>query len=227
MPKVKIEASTFKFLKDLSKNNNREWFNKHKPKFQVANANMKAFVGQVETEMNKVDLIDKTKLFRIYKDVRFSKDKTPYNTHFSFSLSRATDEKRGGYYVRVTPKESTIACGFWRPEPKDMKLIRDHIAADAAPLRKILKSKTFIKHFGTLEGEQVKTAPRGFDKTHPNIDLIKHKQFIVYKPISDKVVCSDQFLKEIVSTFKAVRPFFDYMSEILTHDLNGVSLLKK
>lgn len=227
MSKIKIEAATFKFLKDLAKNNNRDWFNQHKPKFQLANANMKAFLAQLETEMGKIDLIDKTKLFRIYKDVRFSKDKTPYNIHFSFSLSRATNEKRGGYYVRVTPKESTIACGFWRPEPKDMKLIRDHIAADAKPLRKILKSKTFIKHFGKLEGEQVKTAPRGFDKNHPNIDLLKYKQFLVYKPVTDKIVTSDQFTKEIVSTFKAVRPLFDYMSEILTHDLNGVSLLKK
>jgi uncharacterized protein (TIGR02453 family) len=227
MGKVNIEKSSIKYLKDLSKNNNREWFHENKDRFTEANNNMKAFLAELEIQMNKIDEIDKTKLFRIYRDVRFSKDKTPYNIHFSMSMSRAGADKRGGYYLRITPGGSVVACGFFNPEPKDLKLIRNHIAADDKPLRKILKSKKFIDNFDQLEGEKLKTSPKGFDKDHPAIDLLRHKAFLTHKYYKDVNVTSDDFMKEVVKSWKAIRPFFDYMSNILTHDLNGVSLLKK
>lgn len=220
----KIEKSSFKFLKDIAKNNNRDWFHDNKATFQIANQNIKEFMQSIETELNKTDVIEKAKLYRIYRDVRFSKDKTPYNGHFSMSFSREGAFRRGGYYLRIKPNETMVGGGFWRPEPKDLKLIRSHIAADSKPLRKILNSKAFKDTFGTLEGEQLQNAPRGFDVEHKDIDLLKYKSFVVSKTVTDKDTMSDQFFTDVIKTFKKVRPFFDYMSEILTHDLDGVPL---
>lgn len=221
---ISVEKSTLKFLKDLGKNNTREWFNDHRDEYEDVKTNAKAFLADLEAEMNKTDVIEKTKLFRIHRDVRFSKDKTPYNTHISMSMSREGALRRGGYYLRITPGASVVACGFWAPNPEDLKLIRSHISADSKPLRKILGSKKFKDVFGSLEGEQVKTSPRGFDKDHPDLDLIRYKQLIVTKSFSDKEVLGPKFMKEVVNSYKAIRPFFDYMSDILTHDLNGVPL---
>ena len=221
-----IEKSTFKFLKDIAKNNNRDWFNKNKSTFLEANQNMKDFMASLENELNKTDVIEKAKLFRIYRDVRFSKDKTPYNEHFSISFSREGAFRRGGYYLRIKPKETMIGGGFWRPEPSDLKLIRQHIAADSKPLRKIFNSKKFKDMFGEIEGEQLQKAPRGFDPEHKDIDLIKYKGFVASRIVKDAEITSPNFQKEVIKTFKNLRPFFDYMSDILTHDLDGVPLYK-
>jgi hypothetical protein len=167
----------------------------------------------------------KKSLHRIYRDTRFSKEKTPYKTNWSGSFSRAGKERRGGYYFHIEPGNTIIAGGFWMPEPKDLKRIRDEFAHDATPLRKILKSKSFVNTFGTLDGEQVKTTPKGYDKDSAAIDLIRYKQFLLYKNFTDKEVLSGTFLKEANETFKAMRPFFNYMSDVLTTDLNGISLL--
>lgn len=221
---MQIEKSTVKFLSKLEKNNSRDWFKANKSEFDIANNNMKSFLAAVETEMNKTDAIEKTKMFRIYRDVRFSKDKTPYNKHLSFSLSREGKFRRGGYFFKIEPKEAFVACGFWGPESSDLKLIRDHIAHDAKPLRKIFNSKKFKDNFGYIEGEQLKNTPRGYDKEHPDSDLLKYKQFIVVKKFDIKTATGPKFLKEVVNAFKAVRPWFDYMSDILTHDIDGVPL---
>jgi len=219
-----IEKSTIKFLNDLSKNNNRDWFKKNKDRYDAAYSNAKAFMAELQELMQKHDEIEKSKLFRVHRDVRFSKDKTPYNTDLRISFSREGAYRRGGYYLKIGPKDCFVAAGFWRPEPKDLKLIRTHLAADAKPLRKIVASKKFKDNFGILEGEKVKTAPKGFDKEHPNIDLLRHKSFIVDKKLDKKIISTDSFMKEVNKGFKAVRPYFDYMSDILTHDVNGVPL---
>lgn len=221
---AQIEKSTVQFLKNLSKNNNRDWFNTNKEKWKTAQLNLKDFLAGMEHEMNKIDAIEKTKLFRIYRDVRFSKDKTPYNQHYSMSMNRAGAFRRGGYYFRIEPKTTYIACGFWGPESKDLKLIRDHIASDSKPLRKIFNSKRFKDMFGEIEGEQLKKTPRGYDKDHEASDLLRYKQFIAVRKLDTKHAMDPGFLKEVIKTFKAVRPWFDYMSDILTHDLDGVPL---
>lgn len=221
---VVIEKSTFKFLKNIRKNNHREWFHANKDAYTNANNNMKAILAELENEVNKFDIIEKKKLFRIYRDVRFSKDKTPYNSHFSMSMGREGAFRRGGYYLRITPGDSMVGGGFYNPNPKDIKLIRDHIAADAKPLRKILASKKFKDTFGELMGAQVKSAPRGYDKDHPEIDLLRYKSMYVFKSYSDKQVTDPKFIKEVIKTWKALQPFFAYMTDILTHDLDGVPL---
>lgn len=223
-----IPASTFEFLKLIKKNNNRDWFALHKEEFTKEQQYIETFADALLKEMNLHDLIEtptgKKALHRIYRDTRFSKDKIPYKTNWSGSFRRATKQRRGGYYFHLEPGNSFIAGGFWGPSPEDLKLIRDDIAFDAAPLRKILKSKSFVSTFGELKGEQLKTTPKGFDADNEGIDLLRYKQFLVIKKFSDKEVMSETFLKEANQTFKNMRPFFDYMSEVLSSDVNGSTL---
>ena len=158
-----LHPSVFTFLKKLEKNNNRDWFAENKKEYVAAHENFKAFANNLLESMQKQDHIENMKLFRIYRDVRFSKNKDPYKTNFAGGFSRATRALRGGYYFHLQPGgRSMMGAGFWQPEPSDLKRIREEIAADAAPLRKIINSASFKKHFGKLEGDQVKTAPKGF-----------------------------------------------------------------
>lgn len=221
-----ISPSTLKFLKDIKKNNNRDWFAENKPRYQEEHAQFKLFANTLLAEMNKTDHIEDVKVYRIYRDIRFSKNKTPYKQHFAGGLKRATARLRGGYFFHIEPGgNSFVAAGFWAPNSPDLKRIREEIAADDKPLRKIISSAKFKNMFGELKGNKVKSAPRGFAKDHPAIDLLRYKQFIVYRNFSDKEITNANFVKEIVKTYKAVRPFFDYMSDVLTTDSNGVSIL--
>jgi len=221
-----LDPSVFTFLKKLEKNNQRDWFAENKKEYVAAHENFKAFATTLNEAMQKQDHIENMKLFRIYRDVRFSKNKAPYKTSFSGGFSRATKALRGGYYFHLEPGgRSMVGGGFWQPESDDLKRIRQEIAYDAEPLRKIINSASFKKHFGKLEGAQVKTAPKGYSKDHPDIDLLRYKSFIVSHYFTDEEVTTPGFDKEILKYFKATRPFFDYMSEVLTTDANGVSLI--
>jgi|SRR5579859_1503673 len=228
MQKTQIQESSLSFLKLLKKNNNRPWFLDNKERYLQAQNDLEIFAGALLAALNAHDLIEtpsgKKSLHRIYRDTRFSADKTPYKTNFSGSFSRATKARRGGYYFHIQPGNSFVAGGFWAPNPQDMKRIRDEIAFDAAPLRKILKSKSFIASFGELRGEQLKTVPRGFDSNNEAIDLLRYKQFLLIRKFTDKEVLDASFLKQASQTFKNMRPFFDYMSEVLTTDVNGVAV---
>ncbi len=220
-----IPASVFSFLEELKENNNRDWFQHNKERYQEQYNSVALFADALLSEIKQCDNIEtvsgKKSLFRIHKDVRFSKDKSPYKTNIGGAFTRATKELRGGYYFHIEPGNCFLGGGFWGPSPEDLKHIRLQIAADPEPLREILSSKEFISTFGKLEGEQLKSSPKGFDKDHPAIDLINYKQFLLVKKFTDKQAQSETYLKNVVSTFQSMRPFFDYMSEILTTDLNG------
>lgn len=220
-----IHQSSFDFLKTLKQNNNRDWFNDHKAQYLEELETMEGFADALLTQLNTHDLIEtpsgKKSLFRIYRDTRFSNDKTPYKTYWSGSFKRATKQRRGGYYFQIEQGNSFVGGGFWGPEAHDLKRVRDDIAFDPAPLRKILKSKSFTSLFGALEGEQLKKVPRGYDADHEAADLLKYKQFLLIRRFTDKEVISGDFLKEASLTFKGMRPFFDYMSEVLSTDVNG------
>lgn len=220
-----IQPSTLEFLMDLSIHNNRDWFAENKPRYEVAKTNFKDFGNALLEEMNKIDHIDQLKFHRIYRDVRFSKDKTPYQNHVSCSLSRATKLLRGGYYLHIEPGKSFLGGGFWEPNAADLARIRQEIAFDAQPLRAIINHENFKKTFGKLEGEQVKTAPRGYAKDHEAIDLLRYKQFLLSQEFTDAEVTNPDFLKKVVNGFQMMRPFFDYMSEVLTTDENGVLIV--
>lgn len=221
-----LDDSVFKFLITLEQNNNRDWFAKNKAKYLSANEHFKALAGAINEGMQNQDHIQEMKLFRIYRDVRFSKNKLPYKSSFSCGFARATKALRGGYYFHVQPGDkSMIACGFWQPNTEDLARIREEIAFDSRPLREIINSASFKKHFDVLEGQQLKTAPRDYAKDHPDIDLLRYKSFTVSKSFTDNEVVSPGFAKEVLKYFQATRPFFDYMSEVLTTDSNGVSLI--
>lgn len=134
--------------------------------------------------------------------------------------------RRGGYYVHIEPGNCFLGGGFWAPESADLKHIRKELAADPNSLKNIIQSATFKKHFGSLQGDQLKSAPQGFPKDHPAIDLLKYKQYLAMKKLTDQEVWSGEFLPTILETFEAMLPFFNYMSEVLSTDENGVPLFQ-
>ncbi len=220
-----ITKKSLGFLKKLEKNNNREWFTENKSEFKQHEADAKTFFSGILENLKLHDDIDKMKMFRIYRDVRFAKDKSPYKSHFACSFSRAGARLRGGYYIQVKPGGSFLATGFWAPNKEDLFRIRKEFELDASEIRKVINAKDFKKVWGELIGDAVKTAPKGFDKEHPDIDLIKRKQFIFVRNFSDDEVISDSFAKTVDDSFRAIRPYFDLMSDILTTNLNGESIL--
>jgi len=219
-----LPKTTLDFLEKLQENNNREWFAENKKIFENEQKKIKLFFNLIGVELGKTDSIERIQIFRIYRDVRFSKNKLPYKNHFSVGFSRTKPMLRGGYYLHIEPGASFVGGGFWEPNKEDLFRIRKEIELDASELRQIINQSTFKKYFGTLEGEELKTAPRDFDKMHPDIDLIRKKQFLVTRSFSDDEVLSPNFKDEVVETYKAMRPFFDYMSDVLTTNLNGESI---
>ena len=219
----------YEFLNNLKENNNRSWFNDHKSDYEKAYQVVIQFAEALLTEMKRHDDIvtvsGKKSLYRIYRDVRFSRNKLPYKTNWGGSLKRATNALRGGYYYHIEPGNSFIAGGFFGPNPEDLKHIRKHIAQEDSLLRMTLNAVETLSYFGELTGERVKTAPKGFSKEHPAIDLLRYKQFILKHNFLDEEVLKDDFHIEVSAGFQRLRPFFDVMSEMLTTDLNGRSLI--
>ena len=221
-----IPKAALDFFKRLEKNNNRDWFNENKKEFKSIEADVKLIYTELYNGLNTHDEVDKMKMFRIYRDVRFSKNKTPYKTHFGGSFHRKKPQLRGGYYLHIQPNnESFIATGFWEPNKDDLFRIRKEFEMDASEMRQIMNDSNFKSIWGDLVGDEVKTAPKGFNKEHENIDLIKKKMYIFTRKFSDKEIVSKDFLNTVDNSFKAIRPFFNYMSDILTTNLNGESLI--
>lgn len=214
------------FFKNLEKNNNRDWFNEHKKEFKKIETDVKKTYTSLFNMLKAHDDVDQFKMFRIYRDVRFSLNKLPYKTHFGGTFHRKKPELRGGYYLHIAPNnESFIATGFWEPNAPDLQRMRKEFEMDATQMRNIISNKTFKSVWGELVGDELKTAPRDFDKDHPAIDLIKKKQYIFVKKYTDSDVLSDDFLNNVNAAFKVIRPYFDYMSEVLTTNLNGESII--
>ncbi|MFY0592539.1 DUF2461 domain-containing protein [Roseivirga sp.] len=226
---TQLNKSTLEFLSELDKNNNREWFTENKPWYQTEHEQAYTFADSLLNALKEHDQITtvsgKKSLMRVYRDVRFSKDKSPYNPRWAGSFSRAKPHLRGGYYFHIKPGATVIGGGFYGPAPEDLKLLRNQIAQDDQPLRDVLAQDDFKNVFGGLQGDQVKTAPKGFDKEHPSIDLLRYKSMYVFRNFSDEEVLSSTFYDEAIATFLALRPFFNVMTDYLTTDLNGLSLI--
>lgn len=221
-----VSQNLLDFFKKLERNNDRDWFNEHKKEFKKIESETKTFYKSLFVLLKQHDDVDDLKMFRIYRDVRFSKNKDPYKTHLGCSYHRKKPELRGGYYVHVQPNnESFIAAGFWDPSKEDLLRIRKEFELDATEIRGITSNNKFNSVWGNFVGDELKTVPKGFDKEHPDIDLIRKKQYIFTKKYTDKQVVADNFIEDVNVSFKAVRPYFDYMSEVLTTNLNGESLI--
>ncbi len=211
--------TTFSFLKKLEANNNRDWFEKNKPAYLKAKEEFEVFVQQIINGIAKFDkrispdLQAKDCTFRIYKDVRFSKDKTPYKNNMGASINPGGKKSLvAGYYFHLQPEGSFLAGGVYMPEPEMLNAIRQEIDYNSAPLLKILKSASFKKYFKGLDEEgALKTAPKGYDKEHPLIDLLRNRHFIASHAFTNKQVLDKNAAKEIVAGFKAMHPFLEYL----------------
>jgi uncharacterized protein (TIGR02453 family) len=223
-----IQKSTIDFLRKLSSNNNRDWFGINKDQYEAAKVNVETFLDALIGKMNAHDQLEtpsgKKSLYRIYNDVRFSSDKTPYSPRFAGYLKRAKPFLRGGYYFWIRPGGSRIGCGFSYPNSEDLLRIRQDIDLNYDDWNKLLRLKSIAKVFGEMQGEQVKTSPRGFSADHPAINLLRFKQYWFERRFTDRDVLAGDFLVRVNRSFKAIRPFFDYMSDVLTTDANGEPL---
>jgi len=219
---------TIEFLKDLKENNDRDWFENNRSAYEASQEEVRELFSAIGNELRKHDELDLagSKIFRIYRDVRFSKNKAPYKLSRSMVFMRAGAERRGGYYLHIEPGNVFLATGFWKPEAPDLLHIRQQIAQADDMLRDILNNRNVKEYFGELEGEQLKTAPKGFDKDHPAIDLLRYKGFILTHKFTQKDALAGDFSSQVAEGFRKARPFLDYMTEILTTDLNGVPLKK-
>ncbi|MGO4911294.1 DUF2461 domain-containing protein [Leeuwenhoekiella sp. W20_SRS_FM14] len=221
-----VPEAYFNFLKELKENNNKEWMDAHKSTYLKLEKEFKAFCASTKDRLNTFDQIERAKVFRINRDVRFSKNKMPYKTNRSVIFSREGVQRRGSYYFQMAPGNTFMGGGFFSPESPDLLRIRKEFELDAEPIRAILKQPNFKKAFNGFNTEdQVKTAPKGFSKEDPNIDLIRNKNFFVNHAFTNEEVLAEDFQENLITHFKLLLPFFDYMSEVLTTDLNGESVL--
>ncbi|MBT8257750.1 MAG: DUF2461 domain-containing protein, partial [Bacteroidia bacterium] len=153
---VTVPKEALTFFKQLSKNNNRDWFNDHKKEFKALEAKVKELYDMIYNNLNVHDNVDKLKMFRIYRDVRFSRDKTPYKTHFGGSFHRKKPELRGGYYLQISPNnESFLATGFWDPHKDDLYRIRKEFEMDDSEIRDIINNSKFKSVWGEFVGDEV------------------------------------------------------------------------
>ncbi|MFL2632122.1 MAG: DUF2461 domain-containing protein [Candidatus Marisimplicoccus sp.] len=220
-----IPKDTISFLRELKLNNNRDWFNENKQRFNSIQSEVKEFANEVNESLKKSDDIEKLKIFRIYRDLRFSKDKTPYKKNIGMAFHRAKPELRGGYYLEISADESFIAVGFWNPNKEDLLRIRKEIEVDGHEFKSVINHNKIKDVWGEIKGQEVKTSPKGFNADHRHVDLIKKKQFIFIKKLKDEEILDENFRKNLVNYFISIRPFFDYMSEILTTNLDGESII--
>ena len=220
-----LHPSIFPFLDELRENNNRDWFKANKHKHDEARAHVVQFTQALFECLSDENQLDRQKVFRVYRDVRFSKNKTPYKSHFGIGFHRIKPQFRGGYYLHLEPGAAFIGAGFWGPNKDDLFRVRKEIEMDPEYFEKMSSAKTLTETWGTMKGDQLKTAPKGFDKEHPGIKNLRFKQYIFTKEIPDELLYDKNFEQWMVDHFNAIRPFLDYMGEVLTSDLNGESLL--
>lgn len=214
----KIEASTLHFLKNLSKNNNREWFTENKDQYITAQQNVLNVVetliekiGEFDEEILKID--PKKSLFRIYRDVRFSKDKSPYKTNFGAGLGMGKGNKISGYYLHIEPGKSFLAGGVYQPEPSVLKEIRKEISMNAKEFQEILQQDDFRNNFRGLSVEgKLQRVPNGFDKDDPMAEFLKLKNLIVVHPISDDALMQENATKNMAKIFQSMKPLNDFLS---------------
>ena len=209
-----VQQQTLDFLKDLVDNNNREWFQANKERYDKARENVIELAADIIAKLHKVDpsvsadLDPKKCVMRIYRDIRFSKNKTPYKNNFGISLP-TLGSKLGGveYYFQVQPGKSFIAGGYWMPEVEHLKKIRQEIDYNADDLKKIIDDKEFVKLFGYFrKQDQLKTVPRDYSADNENIDLLKLKSFIVSHQLKDKELLNTNAAEEIVNLCSRIYP---------------------
>lgn len=216
-----IKKSSLDFMTSLNYNNNRDWFIKNKPAYLDAKENFESIIQEIINRITQFDPIlkgleVKNCVYRINRDIRFSNDKSPYKTHFGAFIVRGgkkNADKFAGYYIHVEPGKSIIAGGAYVPPKPWLSAIREKIDSEPEALLKIINSKDFKKYFGTVDGEKLKKAPKGYPSDHPNIDLLRLKSFLVVNEINDALALSDKYLNHTIDVLRVMKPFNDFLSE--------------
>ncbi len=219
-----ISQNIFDFLLQLKQNNNRDWFLANKYRYNEVKNEFEIFInsliGTIAQFDNSIEHHNaKDCIFRIYRDVRFSKDKSPYKTHLGAHISAAAKKSeihsRAGYYIHIEPGGSMLAGGAYLPQGPWIKAIRQEIHYNAGDLKKILKSEKFANYFGELEGEKLKRAPKGYDPDHPEIELLKYKSFLAVNKCPDSKVTDAKFLNHCSKVFETLYPFDQFLNRTL------------
>jgi uncharacterized protein (TIGR02453 family) len=217
-----MKKLVLEFLAQLEKNNNREWFQKNKKLYEEAKKEVETFVNSVIPAIAKFDdavryAEAKDCMFRIFRDVRFSKDKSPYKVNMGAWISHAGRKSPGpGYYIHLQPGGSFLAAGVYMPEPEQLKKIRKEIYYNVTEFNAILKDKKLRKYSdGLSDIEKVKLAPKDFPKDFPEIDLLKHKHYTLSYPVRNEMVESDHFQEVVMLAFRAMLPFNTFLRRAL------------
>jgi uncharacterized protein (TIGR02453 family) len=217
---AQINKTTLEFLNGLKHNNNREWFLKNQSGYKEAKNNFESFVQDV---INGITLFDpimkglevKNCVYRINRDIRFSNDKTLYKSHFGAFIVRGgkkNGDRFAGYYFHVEPGNSMIAGGAYLPPSPWLNAIRENISDRPEEFLKIVSEKNFVEYFGEIEGEKLKSAPKGYKADHPLIEHLKFKSFLVTSEVPDKEVLDPGFLDHVINVSRAMKPFNDFLS---------------
>jgi len=213
-------AAGLTFLRNLKRNNRREWFLKNKqtyedyvrqPMVEIVNA----LAPEFATFAPEIEATPKVSLYRIYRDTRFSKDKSPYKTHVAAGFShRGLAKNQGaGFYLHITPSEFLIGGGLYSPQTEDLAAVRSHIALHHKRLKSILNARPFRRLFDGLSGEQLLRVPRGFPADHPGSDFLRRKQFLASRLLPSDVVTSPQFGSIVLETFRTLHPLLQFLNE--------------
>jgi len=215
-----FSKDTFRFLKDLKKNNDRDWFNDNKKRYEaeVKDASLRV-IAAFAPELKKISphfMATPRSLFRIYRDVRFSKDKSPFKTHIGlhFRHDRSKDAHAPGYYLHVEPGGVFLGVGIWHPDAKPLRAIREHIVEKPKAWKSASGAKAFTSAFD-LAGDRLKRPPKDFDPEHPLIEDLKWKDYIGVAEMPDAFVLDAQLPKALARTFKAGTPFMRFLCEAL------------
>jgi uncharacterized protein (TIGR02453 family) len=219
-----LQNKTLQFLKDLKKNNNREWFAEHKDNYENAKADFELLIEHLISSLSKVDKrlesnTPKDCIFRIYRDVRFSKNKEPYKANFGASIKPGGKKSVAcGFYLHIEPEGgwgSFVGGGYYMPEAALLRKIRQEIEYNHEEFIKLLKDKNFKKHFGTLEQEHTLTrVPKGFDPEHPAAEFLKYTSFIASEPLTAAQLKSKDFIKTCTASYQAMLPFLDFLNRV-------------
>jgi uncharacterized protein (TIGR02453 family) len=217
-----ISPDTFQFLKELSENNERSWFQSNKKRYDDARSNFEGFITELMVHIAQFDSsvtgLDPRKcIFRIYRDTRFSPDKRPYKTNLGAHLvaQHSRPHDRAGYYIHLQPGNNFLAGGAYMPPAPWLNAIRDSIDQNGEKLNKIIEHPDFKRYFGKMEGEKLKTFPRGYPPDHPHIELLRHKSFLASHSFRDKDAESENFVVHASTVFKALKPFDDFLNDAL------------
>ncbi|MCL6523449.1 MAG: DUF2461 domain-containing protein [Thermoflavifilum sp.] len=218
-----IQAHTLLFLQQLRQHNHRDWFESHRSSYLQAKENFELFVAELIQQLATIEpemawLQPKDCIFRIYRDTRFSKDKTPYKTHFAASFQRGGKKvHQPGYYVHIEPDgNSFIGGGIWHPFPEDLRKIRQEIDYNLEEFERLIQDPAFKRRFGELYDEEaLQRPPKGYSADHLGIDYLKMRNFVVGYEVSDAQVQTADFLKQVVGSFALMKPFIDFLSRAL------------